>query len=363
MDKYTQNKKNKQDQAHNVRLFCVDWITFYCTAGEVASSINYTIERKIGSSRQFRVLEDIYSLERSEVIASMERKPFSHIIEPTAVMLKIRNNVLYEKGWGQQVFRMCSELGLHIKSVSRIDLAFDLQRFDNKMRPAELIQSFLSNKILKNGRTSWVASGEQKVNQECHYLRFGKHDSDISVYIYNKSKELREEKDKPYIREMWQEGGLDITEDVWRLEVSIKPGNVLVGDENTGEYMKISPDLIEKYGILMDMAECILDKFFDFRKNDLTKNKSRMMRVELIKRFSASYILIPRTRSTVSTRSNKIFISHLAQIEDKLCIKESDVPESLKTALWEYSELTNLQSYALNKRLIQDRKNKKKRTL
>lgn len=38
--------------------------------------------------------------------------------------------------------------------------------------------------------------------------------SSYSVYLYNKSKELKEVKDKPYIRELMEKAGFNNNEDV-----------------------------------------------------------------------------------------------------------------------------------------------------
>lgn len=335
-----------------MRVFCVDWLTLYCCSDAISDSMYFSVRKTGRTSRQFKCIYEVVDRDQNKVVAICECRPFSPIIPFNTVMLKVDNRILYYDGWQGYVLDMCRQICVTPLSVSRIDMACDLQQFDNGLTPKSLINGFLTNKYLKNGRSSYQLQGEQKHEHEVSYLRFGKHDSDVSVYLYNKTKEMYEVKFKHHIFEMWKQAGFDINRDVWRLEVSLRPGNVRFGNSETGEYCKMSVPDLNTYGILMDYYECLVDQYFHFKKNDGKANKSRMKQVEIIKRFRSTWFRLKNAVPIDSTRSSRIFINHLIKSPEVMQINRKDFPTQFFQVLDMYAERMGLQGYRTTKENI-----------
>lgn len=178
-----------------------------------------------------------------EDFAELQCSPYSSIINPLSAIVRITNRWLYSGELWPLVDRLLEEFGLSFKSISRIDVCADFLSFKYNYKPEQLIKDFVSQKIRKVGRAVGTVDFRQR-RDGMHYngLKFGTRESDACVYLYNKSLELAEVKDKPHIRDAWRAAGLEVQEgwkvetingkkvkspkykDVWRLEVSLKSG-------------------------------------------------------------------------------------------------------------------------------------------
>ena len=124
-------------------------------------------------------------------------------------------------------------------------------------------------------------------------MRWGSKGSDIGAYAYNKSLELREVKDKPWIRETWEKAGLIdafnetewaklsekekqrkieqgdvqalIETPVWRFEISIKAHGKDLLDIKTGELFKLDINYFETQNAVENLFYTYAAKVFDFR--------------------------------------------------------------------------------------------------
>lgn len=312
-------------------IIAVDWLQLFLhdknePCENLAEKYNrfndYEFEKKDYSSRQFREVWIVYNIDGDEY-ATIQRSPFSSVISKDGAIIKLANRELYKKDYVQTVLRFLDRYGFAFKCISRLDVCFDSTVLHKGLTHKKLIDGILKGKYLKNnqGHASWNFGVQSSANKplECESCSFGSGSSPVKTKMYNKSKEMREVKDKPYIRELWAENGIDTTIDVWRIEISIKADMTNVVHLSTGETFRLSTEHLKLYSEVQDIFYTYAQKYFQFKVNDGKANKSRMPTLQL---FPSEKVLtkVPMriTLQNDTTRADKIFVSKLHKIKSEL---------------------------------------------
>jgi len=149
--------------------------------------------------------------------------PKSKILKHNLLILKVNNKFLYSQQFRAELDNLIEFLELKFNNVTRIDYALDFQFLRAGLTGSRFMELLGKNIIdlkYKGKKTIILPSNH---NEPPEYVRFGNHSSEFNVYIYNKTRELQEKKDKPYIREQWK--NIEFLENfpVFRLEISFKP--------------------------------------------------------------------------------------------------------------------------------------------
>ena len=266
-------------------------------------------------SRHFSRIEKL--LLNGEYVAVLESEPRSLILKEKSCLLKIENHVLYEKNCFLKIDSLINAIGFNYLSISRLDIAVDFITFENNLKPETLINGFLREKYLRNGRGKYMVIGEQKNVKSVEYLRFGSKTSEINTYLYNKSKEMRDVRLKQHIAETWKSLQNDNDQDVWRLEHSLKSQACNYFDEKTGEIVKLNLDIIRDKEVLINLFASLTAKYFDFKINDGQQNKSRMRSKILFDFNDVSLKRINFVTKKDITRADKIFLKRLYLFTEK----------------------------------------------
>lgn len=230
--------------------------------------------------------------------ALLRYMPRMSVVHPCQFHLKIENRFLYTPDWYRLYSVLCSELKLSDISISRLDLAYDCNRFKNGRKPHSLLSDFLSRKLLKIGvsrcvanfasmgyqianGTSSVSAAKTKISDKViNAITWGSRTGGIQHQIYDKSREMREVKLKPWIVREWERCGLDIT-CVWRCEIRIqKRGKELLLLDSYDLY-SLSVDDVKNSSMLLDIFTCYAEKCFNFVISECKARKDRMTKVEL----------------------------------------------------------------------------------
>lgn len=247
------------------KLISIDWLELYTHNTDKELQDGYPkvergdftlILREVGN----RYFANIYDIEyKGQLWACLTLTPRAKFINKKVALLKIHNRLLYNDRWYDNTMAIVQALGLKIKGITRLDVCYDCLRFKNGYRPHKFIKDFVSKDCEDNGYIHRYGSntfqivGTKKPNERSKYsyISFGARTSCVRAYIYNKSKELREVNDKPWIRDCWERAGLMTDkEDVWRTEISIKSEGLRVVDIATGEIFNVLADSIAReYGI------------------------------------------------------------------------------------------------------------------
>lgn len=189
------------------------------------------------------------------------------------------------------------------KGITRLDLCYDCNSLHDGRNVERFIRQFVSTEpmtaghIIRNGSSRFQLHGTRKNTSVAtlNSIRWGSPNSRISAYCYNKTLELTEVKDKPWIRKMWEENGLEydidtltlntltprqrnkkqendtlreyVKKSVWRFEISIKSQGMDVLNMSTAEIFRLSPRYLEHAPQIAKLFHIYAAKVFDFRIN------------------------------------------------------------------------------------------------
>jgi hypothetical protein len=285
----------------------------------------YVVKRLDFKTRHFALIEEVYQMDRR--IATVTSKPLSGILDPDSLIVKFDNWVLYDKNFRFIVSEFMRLNDFIFIGCSRVDFCADFNTFANDMKPENFIRKYMYRKFLKTGKAKGVRPTFDQGKDRHIYsgLSFGSNTSEVTYYLYNKSKELREVKMKPWIVAAWEKAGLRISvtpdepdNDVWRLEFSLKSGTKLIVNKDTGEFdIFATMEVIEEKYI----SHCffvLYCKYFTFVWNDGQVRKDRMRTLRLFDGERGNEVLVDTTNMKDSKRSDKIFIKKLHELNNEL---------------------------------------------
>lgn len=317
----------------------VDWLQVFCR-GDIKFPDYCKVEKLDHGTRVFETMQ-IVSIDMLEYCIILS-DPFSKIIKPDTVIIKLANVQLYRPNFIETFAKFIDDAGLEFINYTRIDIAADFNYFDNNLEPSNLIRGLLSNKYLKTKKSGYVIRGNQGAQHSFTGIRIGSAASKLSAYMYDKTKEMNDKVFKNYIYECWQANGLDVRKPVYRLEVSIKHFRILHIDENGNHKDKINlTDLSNSKYVETIYHQCIKTAF-RFKINDGNINKSRMNDLKLFKRGANAPQIRFDTDTKDSTRHTKGVINFLENINKEMRANEQIHRTKYSTTAESIAEITGL---------------------
>lgn len=224
-----------------LEVFCLEPIERACDPSYFRECGYWVNERDYGTrvfSQMFTILD-----ERGEPDIEVRRAPYSRlddagILPINAMHLRLSNRSCYKENAARRLLDFMQHHSIIFKNITRVDVCLDFLKFDEGDDPQAFIRRYVQRKYSKinqgnvrlYGRDAWTG-------QSWSSIAWGSPKSQVGTKLYNKSLELAQVHDKPYIRQAWFECGLidnpyarprvDANGDldyppVWRLEFSIK---------------------------------------------------------------------------------------------------------------------------------------------
>jgi hypothetical protein len=211
-------------------------------------------------------------------------------------------------------------LPIEFRSITRVDLACDFNKFYGGLSPRLFIKRYLNGEILKiginRGYMSFrdmgyvIANGSQRLPDgfkkglpDFNAITWGTKGY-VQTQLYNKSLELREGKFKPWIFSSWERAKLD-TNDVWRVEFRIQGAGKECQLLETGDLFAFGTSDIADIERIYQMYSVYADRYFRFVKADYHVKKTQMTPIKF---FSYSLDLEPSVKlkiNPVKVHSNK----------------------------------------------------------
>lgn len=285
-------------------MIAVDWLEVFCYARtmSIADQSNYERSRMSDywlkdtgiASRSFEHITEVYTRVASETslpVASIRWQPRSSVLNPRLCIVKLHNRVLYSQQYVKVLYAITDWLQLSIKGITRLDICYDCNEFAGGRSPYRFMKQFAfvdsdSPKFVHHvGVKSFrvYASKNPTSATSVSGIEFGSPKSEKRAYMYDKTRELAEQKDKPWIRESWQRNGLisDGSHHVYRSEISIKSDAMQVINFNTGELFRLSPHYLEAQAAVEKIFHIYASKMFDFRVKGNAKRLRDFKKVEL----------------------------------------------------------------------------------
>lgn len=347
-------------------LISLDWLAL-SVYGEISQiPIDFSLQDTGSHSQIFASIYDVFY--KSEKVASVQAHPFSQVVDKRLMVVKLENHLLYSlQDPIEFILFLCSSFNWKINNINRIDVCCDFQRLATGS-PQDFISQLFDGTLHRKGDRKVVFHGRDmnqidniyntkagnKVayfNKETNFLasqvtgyRAGSRASAVCVYMYNKSLELRTQKDKPYIRDAWRTYGLQPVCDTWRLEISLK-GKAFSSLDLECFYRK---NIVSTFAKLSDLYFAI------YTLDDSTK-PVRINVFSWVNVKASNIKLVKKQRKTGGDKSSRLFLSRLiTELQAQHTNNEPNnaaIIDVLNPLIYEFAEQKNLQQYAKNKLL------------
>ena len=206
------------------------------------------------------------------------------IMHPRLCQIRLDNRACYSINPVNELRKFVLAFGYEYQGISRVDFCLDFNNFDNGADPKKFIMRYMKNEISKINQCNISAHGRDNwTGRDFNSLKWGSDASLITTKLYNKSLELSQTHDKPYIRQAWLDAGLDITKPVWRLEFSIKAESRHVVSTD-GELIELGLNTIDDREKQLLLLMGLAQKYFHFKRveyiGDKPKRKDRCKDIE-----------------------------------------------------------------------------------
>lgn len=370
----------------------VDWLQVYCTC-------NYWTEQKElrGVGRTYSVVkesfvtklwQEVYTIScMGREVAQVCRCPRSPQLNPDGCTLKLANRVLYSQQYVDVLYELLDILGLQYVGITRLDLCYDCNYLRDFQRVDEFLMQFFSHApycaghIIRTGSRNVIVNAKRSNTgaTSISAMRWGSPSSDIGSYCYNKSLELLEVKDKPWIRETWEQNGLvnawtkeqwdELTEKqrnriigagetekfietpVWRFEISVKGHAKDLLDIRTGELFKLSPEYLRSQEKIEAMFFTYAAKVFDFR---MSTGQTQIKNYPSYSIFSSAHEVTMKPVQVSlyadTGRTERIVVNKLEQLQETYSDLAGVKKESIEAAIEFVRTLAGVKSSIVRKK-------------
>lgn len=325
-------------------VYSLDWVQLYCTSKDSSLSIADVslispCNDKYGNHREYTLKDGKeyikgYTFNRTVwfgkySLAIIAWLPKNHNNDPFGCAIKLLNPVLYVADWHFILADILATLHWQAKSITRIDIACDLNYFINGLNPETFIRKYMlktGDTYIREGSNKWNAHGLKEIHRNnFEAIRWGSRKSGVSVYLYNKSKELKDKKYKPWIVDSWKDACLDINK-VWRVEISVNSSGRGLKDVESVFIRPLFVDELSTQEDVESIFKMYAKKYFAFRKvkRGGAKRKKDMEVVPLLN-LDEETRLKPTTlyQAQKSTRKEKTVIRELEEFKEQLWLEDS----------------------------------------
>lgn len=336
----------------------VDWLQVFCHDGNTGNLSSIYFEKSAyefqllpHGSRHFKELWEVHN-EDGDKYAIIQRVPHSSIISADGAIIQLCNRELYRPHYAAEFLLFLSAHKFTYKSISRLDVCFDSNVLRNRLRHSTFITKIMQGLVLKNNQSKvqWNFSSVANVGKpmECNSCAFGSKSSGVSTKMYNKTLEMKEQTNKPYITENWVCNGLNINEDVWRIEISIKSDSSTTIRTESGEIFRLSADSLQMQEIVEDIFFSYANKYFSFKSNTGKKNKTRMPDFLIFPDEKIATLHPVRiTECKDSGRGDRIFLKKLLSLQNEFAKADNQTFTALKEVINTFTLTRNLEVWKM----------------
>lgn len=251
-------------------------------------------------------------LEIRRAPSSGQSSKAAQFFEINSVSIRLCNRTCYFREAAKLLDEFLVEYGFEFRRISRIDIALDFARFDSGDDPQRFLDRYLKGKYSKINQANVRAYGKDMWDGRFwNSLAWGSPKSQIGTKFYCKSMEIREAKDKPYIRQAWASAGLvddfiQLTKKasdgtyyqptIWRVEFSImssvKRWFVMEHDAQGQPCKRSVPNILCHYYTdvqLLNVFASLVAHYFHFKYFEAGQRKDRCRDKELFRFTEQDY--------------------------------------------------------------------------
>lgn len=302
----------KNETAAQGRCINLDWLECYCMESVTNFPCNAAFfcakgwqvtERDYGT-RQYKEMFTLHDREglpfieiRRNPVSAEEDSRNRGIFSEFSCHIRLVNRYCYHNQAIKLFTDFCHMYEYDIRRIFRLDLCLDFELFDKGDEPHKFLLRYLAGRYSKINQANWKGAGHDRwAGRDCNSISWGSPKSMVSTKFYNKTLELKEVKDKPYIRYAWlksglidnidgtkkKEDGTTYSPEIWRVEFSIR-GNAhawyKIEDCNGNKIKKeVRQHALGDYMTKLQQLEAfayLAHHYFHFKKYEADKRKDR----------------------------------------------------------------------------------------
>lgn len=332
------------------RCINLDWLEVYalesndrypCNADYYRNRGYNVVERDYGT----RIYAEMFTIcdAHGQPCIEIRRNPFSNkskdggMFPAESCHLRLHNSMCYLNN-AVSYLREFMALNCYIfKKIFRLDICNDFEYFDRGDDPDKFLQRFIQGRYSKVNQANISAHGkDQWSGRTWNSVSWGQPKSMVSTKMYNKTMELSEARDKPYIKQAWfmchlidnpvdmtkrKEDGTIYKPVIWRVEFSIKSSaqKWFIIERNFGKKGKIpmphSLDMYDTREKLLQVFASLAMHYFHFKIYEDGVRKDRC-RDKILFDFSALDTFYTVDRLASHTANNTVAQRLLAYLRN-----------------------------------------------
>ena len=291
-----------------MRCINIDWLEVYCLESQPRDaqyfeSLGFDVQMRDYGTRLYK---EMFTLVwHGQPFIEVRRNPSSSgssaaakFFDPRACHLRLCNRTCYFNDAGTIMANFIEQHKYVFMNIAKIDLAMDFEKFDTGDVPAKILERYLKGRYSKVNQCTIAVHGKDNWDgRNYNSVSWGSKRSPVFTRFYDKTMELKEGRDKPYIRQAWASCGLVddfITlnkkgEDgntyqprIWRLEFSISSSvkrwvcfDVDVNGNKTHLSKLNTLDVYKTREDLITMYASLVNHYFHFKRFEEGKRKDR----------------------------------------------------------------------------------------
>lgn len=341
----------------------IDWLQFsgFVDLVKLSDRQYFKINVCEFSTRHFKTVAEVLDTRQNKKIAVIAFKPHSNALPQNLILVKIQNWLLYQNYLNQYIEDFLNVFEIQFNNLTRVDICRDFQKLDYRnLKPQSFIKNFLREKYIKVRKSKGQVYFNNGQNIDFQYLKFGSAKSRICSYLYNKTKELDEIENKPYVREIWNQCGfIPANGDVWRCEFRLQNFDFLLTDTETGEQITYNGNVcgLQSLDIVNNcenLFNALAAHYLEFKKSDENNdsNKSRKTSFYLFNQDKKNLFSRVYNDNPEAGRAEKIFIKKLYTLNNELRGTDHELSVYGETVLKRVIEAHELRTWAINKQYI-----------
>lgn len=230
-----------------MRCINIDWLECYCLESQPRdahyfASLGFEVQERDYGTRLYKEMFTVFV--EGQPFVEVRRAPSSSgsataskFFDPRACHIRLCNRTCYCNNAGELMRDFLDTHGYVFMNLCKIDIAMDFEKFDSGDVPAKFLERYLKGRYSKVNQCNLSVHGKDEWDGRLYNsVSWGSKSSPVFTRFYDKTMELKEAKDKPYIRQAWASCGLvddfiqltKVGEDgvvykprIWRLEFSI----------------------------------------------------------------------------------------------------------------------------------------------
>lgn len=331
-----------------------DWFSYACSCeGGHVPNEGDEFRDPCGASR-FRIVagSENHPFYESSAKVMEGNAPVAHLFyrckradNPMSCQVKVDNSRLYYPKWGESLQALVRALGWRVMRIARVDVCCDFNYFANGRLPLLFLKDYLREptacrcSFIRHSSNRFRVHGVRFMNDvRYETISWGTRDSAVQTNLYDKSLELIEHADKPWIRQRWIEHGLLHGEvdghvhHVWRVEFSIDPSAIFLRPKQPRDPVRdLSLADVCSPAALADTFQMLHPRYFRFHALSKQAASCESIRVRdlpdvtLFERDDCQVFEVRGLRYyRKSTRADYILLSKLSKAADEIPMTESE---------------------------------------